>query len=87
MTITAKITSISLSCYGENASGSFVLYCSDGTTMTIPLTPESAEKLMKVGLDEFVKKQQQMAQALSDIKPVALLGYDESKTIDDENPF
>lgn len=85
-----KISTITLTNYGNQPSGTISFYDLSGIALNMPLTREVAEKLMSVGYELFRENQQAMADQLANLTPAPLIGYDTSKTIEgdgDEIPF
>lgn len=82
-----KITHVSITQYGSTPSGNASISF-DGGTMSLELDKEICEKVFAIINNHMAAKKAEMANAIHNIAPMPLLGYDSSRTIDnDEMPF
>lgn len=81
------ISSLSIANYGgSHPSGSFQ-FSFDGGSASYTLDKEDVEKIFAVAYDLINRKKQAIANALLSVETPPLLGYDSSRTIDNETPF
>lgn len=67
-----KVSSVSVTHYGQNPEGSFNVHGGD-TSVTTRFTPEEAHRVQALVLDIFRDRQQALAQSISEMS-VPLLG-------------
>lgn len=81
------ISSLSIANYGgTNPTGSFN-FSFDGGNTSYTLDKEDVEKILAVAYDLINRKKQAIANALLSVETPPLIGYDSSRTIDNEIPF
>lgn len=82
-----KIISVSINQWGSTPSGNASISF-DGGNMSLELDKELCEKVFAIINNHMAAKKAEMANAIHNIAPMPLLGYDSDKTIDnDEMPF